>query len=68
MEESDFDNEAIWKTVSGVIGSGLAQLAHAEAAFVDHLVVIDHRHGRAGDAGLGHAILDQAVEPVQRRI
>ena len=42
----------------------LAQLAHAEAAFVDHLIVVDHRHRRAGDPGLGHAIFDQGVEAV----
>ena len=68
VEESDFESEAIWKTVSGVIGSGFAQLAHAEAPFVDHLVVEDHRHGCPRETGLGHAILDQAIEAIQGRL
>ncbi len=65
VEESDFESEAIWKTVSGVIGSGLPKLAHAEAPFVDHLVGVDHCHRRARDASLCHAVLDQAVEAIQ---
>ncbi len=62
VAESGFASEASWNTVSASTLPGLPDLAHAEPAEIDHLVLVDDGDGEPGHLALGDHVFRQLLE------